>query len=186
MQQTNIHRICGIDEAGRGALAGPLVSAAVVITKKHEQLIARSSLKIRDGKLLKREQRNKIYKFLQKQKVEMSPEVFSTRKINNRGIGRANRETIRKLIKNTNADEYIVDGKLKLGHIKNKTQLVRCIVDADATHLPTILAGIVAKVERDKLMHGLDQLFPLYGWKANCGYGTKIHQQALLKYGTCR
>lgn len=176
--------ICGIDEAGRGALAGPIVAAAVILNKENLQKIIKSPLKFRDSKLLTKRSREKIFKYLIKNKIPFQTEVISARRINNRGIGRANRECIKELVRKISADEYIIDGKLKLGRIKGKTNKIICVIDADATILSVILAGIVAKVTRDKLMSELHQSFSKYNWDTNCGYGTKFHIKAILKYGT--
>lgn len=175
-------RICGIDEAGRGALAGPLVAAAVVLPYSINKISRLTRIKVRDGKLLTAQARRKIYRALKKVKAEIFTEVISSRKINNHGIQRANREAIRSLIKRVEAHRYIVDGKLKLGRIAGKTHKVRSVVDADATIPEVILAGIVAKVERDKIMSALHKQFPHYGWRANAGYGTRKHIEAIQIY----
>jgi ribonuclease HII len=179
MSAARSRRICGIDEAGRGALAGPLVAAAVILHCSLNKVSRLAKTKIRDGKLLDPLARRRIYTALRKLKAEISLEVISSRKINNRGIQRANREAIRSLIKRVEANWYIVDGKLKLGRIAGKTSRVRSIVDADATIPEVILAGIVAKVERDKIMSALHKQFPHYGWHANAGYGTRKHIEAI-------
>ena len=177
-------RICGLDESGRGALAGPLVAAAVVLPKKTIKTVSRrAGTKTRDGKLLAAIQRRKIYAILKRMRAEIAVEVISARSINNHGIGWANREIMRRLIKRVSAHEYIADGRLKLGRIDGKTQKLKSVIDADATIPPVILAGIVAKVERDKLMSKLHKEFPMYYWKQNKGYGTKEHLEALKTYG---
>jgi len=168
--------VCGIDEAGRGAMAGPLVAAAVILPSRPLKI------KIRDGKLLSARIRQKIYRRLKKMKAEIAIEVVSSRKINNRGIQRANRMAMRSLIKRVEADRFIVDGNIKLGRIAGKR--VKTLVDADATVPEVILAGIVAKVERDKIMRALHKQFPLYNWKRNAGYGTKQHLEALKIHST--
>ncbi len=175
-------RLCGLDEAGRGALAGPLVAAAVILPCTGKKISHRAGFKLRDGKLLTRKQRNKVYAVLKRLKAEVAVEVISTRTINNHGIGWANREIMRRLIKKVHADKYIVDGKLKLGRIASKAGKVTSIVDADATVTEVICAGIVAKVERDKLMRQLHKQFPKYHWKNNAGYGTKGHLAAIATY----
>lgn len=178
--------ICGLDEAGRGALAGPLVAAAVTLSPILIKEINKSNLKIKDSKLLKSDQRLKIYDYLIKIGCEINIEVTSSRIINNHGIGKANKEIFRKLIRKVNADKYIVDGNLRLGRIMNKTHKIKSVVDADAKYLPAILAGIVAKVFRDKLMHRLHRHHPKYNWRKNMGYGTKKHLEALRIYGSTR
>jgi len=172
-------RICGIDEAGRGALAGPLVAAAVVLPCSIRKVARLAKATVHDGKRMTAQTRNKIYQALKKVKAEIVTEVISTRKINNRGIQRANRQAMRALIKRVEADCYIVDGKLKLGRIAGKTHKVRSIVDADATIPEVILAGIVAKVERDRIMAALHKQFPFFHWRSNAGYGTRQHLEAL-------
>ncbi len=183
MKRTNT-RLCGIDESGRGALAGPLVAAAVILTNSLVTIKGRLRSLVKDGKLLNPLQRLRIYRALKKLKTEMHVEVISARSINNHGIGWANREVMRRLIRKIDADKYIIDGKLKLGKIRGKTHRITSIIDADATIPEVILAGIVAKVERDKLMRGLHKQFPKYKWKTNAGYGTENHIRLIRKHGT--
>ncbi len=175
--------ICGLDEAGRGALAGPLVAAAIVCSPH----IVSGSLKIKDSKLLTAKERNKIYRWIIKNKISFTTEIISTRQINNRGIGWANKEIFKRLIKKIDARKYFVDGNLKI-KVKDKGDRVKSVVDADATILPCILAGIVAKVTRDKMMTDLGQLkkFRKYQWKINKGYGTKTHIMMLKDHGATR
>lgn len=183
MSQRKLTKIvCGLDEAGRGAWAGPLVAAAVILSHSPTKIskIAKSPLK--DGKLLNRQQRQRIYSALKKVRANICVEVISIRSINNHGIGWANREIFRRLIRKVAADKYIVDGNLKIGRIKGKTGRINSVVNADATIPEVILAGIVAKVERDKLMRQLHQQFPHYGWRNNAGYGTKSHLKAIIAY----
>lgn len=178
-------RICGLDEAGRGALAGPLVAAAVVLPCSRNTISRRAGFSLRDGKLLRAKQRRTIYTILKRLRAEMLIEIISARSINNHGIAWANREIFRRLIKKMDADRYIVDGKIKIGRIAEKKN-VRSIVNADATIPEVVVAGIVAKVERDQLMRGLHRQFPKYGWRHNAGYGTKKHIEALELYAMTR
>ncbi|MBI3559904.1 ribonuclease HII [Candidatus Gottesmanbacteria bacterium] len=179
-------RICGIDEAGRGALAGPLVAAAVVLPYSIRKLGRIAKTPIRDGKTLSIAQRTRICRTLKRLDADIHVEVISTRRINNRGIQRANREAIRSLIKRVDADRYIVDGKIRLGRIKGKTEKILTIVNADATIPEVILAGIVAKFKRDAIMQKLHDQLPRYHWKSNAGYGTKLHLQAITSNGATR
>jgi ribonuclease HII len=172
-------QMCGLDEAGRGALAGPLVAAAVVINAPIAKAIRSRGTKIKDGKLLKSIQREKIVELIKTSGAEIFVEVISTRQINNHGIGWANKEIFRRLIRKVAADRYIVDGNLKI-------RQARSIVDADATVLEVILAGIVAKVARDELMREIHTAFPHFGWKQNKGYGTQAHIEAIHHHGICR
>lgn len=177
-----INSLCGLDEAGRGALAGPLVAAAVILNSQELPL----NLPLKDGKLLTQEQRNKWHSALLKLKVQITTEIISARQINNHGIGWANKEIFRRLIKKVSADKYLVDGNLKLGRLNGKTGKVFSQVDADANVPEVILAGIVAKVERDKIMAELHLKYPDYNWKQNAGYGTRTHLEAIKMFGKTR
>jgi len=181
-----LRRICGLDEAGRGALAGQLVAAAIILPCSDKTISKKAGFKLRDGKLLNPNQRKKIYSILKELNAEISVEVISTRCINNHGIGWANREIFRRLIKKINAYQCIVDGNLKLGRIAGKTHKIKSVVDADATIPEVIAAGIVAKVERDHIMHELHKLFPEFGWENNAGYGTRSHILTIQKNNISR
>jgi len=175
-------RICGLDECGRGAWAGPLVAAAVVLNCSRQRLVRIAGTKLRDSKLLNAKQRQKIYQALKKTEAEMAVEVISDRQINNRGIGWANREIFRRLIKRIEADEYIADGTIKIGKVKGRPA-IKSVIDADEKIPPAIAAGIVAKEERDKLMRRMHKEFPKYGWKTNTGHGTRAHFLAIEAWG---
>lgn len=170
-------RICGLDEAGRGCLAGPLVAAAV---------IPMINVRAKDSKKLNAKLRNKIYRRLIKSGAEIVVESVSAAQINNRGMGWANKEVFRRLIRKIEADKYIVDGNLKLGRILGKTGRVVSVVDADVTIAEVKMASVIAKVTRDKIMRELDREHPKYGWKANKGYGTARHIAAIKKHGAVK
>ena len=103
-------------------------------------------------------------------------EIISARQINNRGMGWANKQVFKNLIKRTLADKYIVDGNLK---IRKAVSMVK----AD-TKVPEVMAAsIVAKVTRDKLMKELHKKHPNYGWRTNMGYGTSYHIRAIKEFG---
>lgn len=179
--------VCGIDEAGRGALAGPLVAAAVILPCPMETIAIHAHVKtIKDGKLLKPKQRVAIYKALVALKTNIAVHIVTEKHINTQGIGWANREAMRELVKRMEAEHYILDGKLNIGTIRGKTARIESIVDADATIAEVMLAGIVAKVTRDTLMRKLHKAYPQYRWWTNKGYGTKDHIEALRKHGSVK
>ncbi len=186
MKETQTGIICGIDEAGRGALAGPLVAAAVILPKTIKTVSRRVGFRTRDGKLLTEKQRRRVYAALKRMRAMIAVEVISALQINHRGIAWANREIMRKLIKRMSADIYIADGNLKIGRIAGKSTAIRSVVDADATVGEVICAGIVAKVERDRIMQQLDREFPHFLWKENAGYGTLAHIAALRSHKLSR
>lgn len=178
--------VCGIDEAGRGALSGPLVAAAVILPVSLRLTNIITKWHIKDSKLLMPFERRKIVSKMKRLGIPIMLEEISTLSINHHGIGWANREIIKRLIRRIEADKYIVDGNLKLGRIRNKTNRIKSIINADATIPAVIMAGIVAKVHRDKLMRKLHRLFPRYNWNKNAGYGTKKHILAIKKHGMTR
>lgn len=175
-------RICGMDEAGRGALAGPLVAAGVILNPKSK--ILRSKQILNDSKLLNSKKREINYQKILDSGAQVVVEIISARQINNRGIGWANKEIFRRLIKRISADKYIVDGPPSLyssfGRVKRN---VKCVVGADGTRKCVMAASIVAKVTRDRLMQELHYKHPLYEWNKNAGYGTMMHIEAIKSFG---
>lgn len=175
-----------MDEVGRGSLAGPLVAAAVILRCKNPgHNFKRVVSKLQDSKKLTRTEREKISKDLLKCGIEYRIESISVRQINNRGMGWANKEIFRKLIKKIPADKYIIDGNLKIS-TKNESGKIRSLVRADATRKCVMAAAIIAKVFRDNFMGELHCQHPNYGWSTNSGYGTKQHIAAIQKFGTVR
>jgi len=162
---------CGMDECGRGPLAGPLIAAGVVLIRPVRFL--------RDSKKLTPEKRNKIYKRIIKSGAVIAVEEISARQINTRGMGWANKEIFRRLKKKVPADRYIADGNLRIRGIKS-------VVKAD-TKIPEVMAAsIMAKVWRDKHMIRLHDEHPIYGWQSNKGYGTKYHIAAIREHGVTK
>lgn len=174
-------RICGLDEVGRGAFAGPLVAAAVVVRGKLSGLFENSPVPIRDSKTLSHFQRQRVVTYLKKKGVKSLVEIISANEINERGMGWANKEIFLRLIKKMKATKYIVDGRLKL-FIDEKTT-IESRVKADTKVPQVILASIIAKLYRDKIMRKLHKTHPAYNWRENKGYGTKDHQLAIKNYG---
>jgi ribonuclease HII len=172
--------ICGLDEAGRGPLAGPLVAAAVVLPPS---LKATEGLRLKDSKKLSKRQREKLYKAIVESGSLVKTEIITARQINNKGIGWANVEIFRKLVKALDADKYIVDGNLKI-KVKNKN--VKSVVKADAKIKCVMAASIIAKVTRDRIMEDLHGGYPQYNWKENMGYGTRDHISAIREFGTVK
>ncbi len=166
--------ICGLDECGRGPLAGPIVAAAVVLAKPLKSL--------QDSKKLTAKKRQYLYRRIIKNAQAIEIESISVRQINSRGIGWANKEIFKRLIKRIDAHKYIVDGNLKL-RVNGKSKLIKSIVKADNKFPEVMAASIVAKVTRDKLMRELAKEYPHFGWRSNVGYGTKYHVSAIQQWG---
>lgn len=177
--------ICGLDEAGRGALAGPLVVAAVVMPLGFDFGEVTPRTVVRDSKKLSKQQRERLFRIIEKHSLLIKIEVISAQEINNNGINWAEIESFRRLISTISADQYVVDGRWHLPDLGNRASLVKCVIGADES-IPSVLgAGIVAKIKRDEIMRELDLYYPVYGWITNTGHGTKRHLEAIRNYGIC-
>lgn len=170
--------VCGLDECGRGALAGPLVAAAVVITNK--QFLNNCPIPIRDSKKLTPLARTKLVDFLRAKPIVYKIASIAVDKINDHGISWANKQIFLNLVNQIKADQYIVDGNINFSQTNITSQ-----VKADNDVLEVSLASIIAKVYRDNLMAKLGTNFPHYCWHQNAGYGTLIHRQAISTHGPC-
>lgn len=185
MEADSITRLCGLDEAGRGPLAGPLVAAAVIFPPDFVFAEAFPSIKFGDSKKLSSRQREAAYEAIQQYAVVLKVESIPVEDINKVGIGWANRTVFERLIMEIEADEYIVDGNLRLSNLGKRARRVKCVVDADNTEQAVIAASIVAKVKRDRIMRDFHLDYPVYGWDHNMGYGTHTHITALYEHGPC-
>lgn len=168
-------RIAGSDEAGRGAWAGPLVAAAVILP---DPFPVRG---VRDSKQLSPRQRERLFVRITKQAVSWAVDVVPHDVIDRRGIAAANRRAIeRSLAKlHVQPDAVLVDAlRVRHGRVP-----VKAIVHGDAKVLSIAAASIVAKVVRDTLMTTLDHEHPGYGFAQHKGYGTPIHRARLRRLG---
>ncbi len=175
-------RICGLDEVGRGAFAGPLVAAAVVVRGRLSGLFENSPVPIRDSKTLTHSQRQKVVSYLVKKGIRSAIEVISAKDINDQGMAWANKEIFIRLMARIKASRYVVDGNLKFTLTDKK---IESRIKADRNTSQVILASIIAKLHRDKIMRRLDKQFPDYLWKQNKGYGTAGHLLAITRHGPC-
>lgn len=170
--------ICGLDECGRGPLAGPIVGAATILKPQFP------IHKLRDSKKLKPRQIKDLSELIRENSIWVI-EMISVRQINSRGIGWANKEIFRRIIKKLEADSYIVDGNLKI-RVKGKSKSIKSVIKADATIPEVMAASIIAKHYRDEHMIKLHEKHMMYGWQTNVGYGTKYHIAALREHGPCK
>lgn len=170
--------VCGIDEVGRGALAGPIVGAAVWC---EDEKIAH--LKLRDSKKLSKINREKIYEQLIALRIDHCIYSIDVEDINNFGIGWANKKLFRELISKSCGDIYILDGNLKIDINENLN--VESVIKADQKYPQVMAAAIIAKVYRDRLMKTLHNKYPQYNWNDNVGYGTSKHISAIVTCGSC-
>jgi ribonuclease HII len=169
-------RLCGMDEVGRGAYAGPLVAAAVILPPRFRHPW------LRDSKKLSPHQREVVAEKVHRQALACAVAEISTAEINSRGLGWANVEIFRRLVAEIMADGYCCDGRLRIDAIRP----VHCLVKGDDL-IPSIsAASIVAKVHRDALMRRLHEDAPQYNWFSNKGYGAPEHRAAILFHGPHR
>jgi len=176
---------CGLDEVGRGALAGPLVAAGVVLPDDITMRLGPLARFLRDSKTVPRHHREALAKEIRIHALAVEVVLISVDEINARGIGWANREAFYRLICAITAYEYIVDGRVRPHAPPERAQLVRCMVKADAKVPAVAAASLVAKVHRDAWMANLHITYPEFAWERNAGYGTADHLAALNAQGPC-
>ena len=169
--------IAGIDEAGRGPWAGPVVSAAVILNEKNIPDGLNDSKKLSEKKRLSLY--SSIYNF-----HSVGVGISSIEEIDSMNVLQATFLSMNRAVEDLNPQpEYIlVDGNLDPG-LNFKT---KCIIKGDSISISIAAASVIAKVTRDNLMLKLDKEFPNYNWKKNKGYGTAEHRNALELHGPCK
>ena len=171
--------VAGIDEAGRGAWAGPVVAAAVILTAGAMRLAALRG--VRDSKLLTPTQREALFPTIQELALAVGVGMASHQEIDALGIVPATRLAMRRAVEQlAPAPDALLIDALKLPDVPLPQ---RVMFHADTLCLSVAAASIVAKVTRDHLMMELDTQYPGYGFARHKGYGTQVHQQALAQLG---
>jgi ribonuclease HII len=163
--------LCGIDEAGRGPLAGSLVMAGVVLTGEIEGLM--------DSKKLTEKKREALYPLII-ENAEYHIVSFSASEVDALGISECLRQGLQSIQKYLQHCEYLFDGNSTFG-VENMTTMVK----ADAKVPEVSAASILAKVTRDREIVKEAEKYPEYGFEKHKGYGTKAHLEALVKYDRC-
>ena len=167
--------VAGVDEAGRGPLAGPVVAAAVIF-RPEERVPG-----VTDSKLLSAEVREELVVEIRRRALVIGVGAASCREVDRLNILRASHLAMKRAIARLDPlpEHVLVDGlpvpELGPGHT--------AIVDGDAKSFTIACASIVAKTVRDRLMHRLAPRYPGYGWETNVGYGTPEHVAALSDFG---
>lgn len=167
--------VCGVDEAGRGPLCGPVVAAAVILP---------TGLYIEglnDSKKLTEAKREKIFDIIIKEAVAYAICEASVEEINSTDILSASLLAMRRAISSlpVSANYALIDGNVTRGF----ELPCRAVVHGDALSPSIAAASILAKVTRDRMCKELDAQYPMYGIAKHKGYGTKVHMEALRKYG---
>ncbi len=175
---TNEQWIAGVDEAGRGPLAGPVVSAAVIFPKEIYIPF------INDSKKLNKEKRNILFHIIQQKAITCGVGIISPKEIDKINILQATFKTMQMALQNLSnePDLVLVDGRQKIPNITIRQVPV---IKGDSQCFSIAAASILAKVTRDNLMLEYDKKYPQYGFANHKGYGTKTHIEAIRKYGPC-
>ncbi len=165
----------GIDEVGRGCWAGPLVVVAAKLNTKISGL--------KDSKDLSRSKREQLFEIIEKE-AEIGIAIIEPSVLDTIGLGPALYQAFAEAIntiKTKDISEIIVDGNVNyLKGIYDKSQ---CVIKADSLYPSVSAASIYAKVTRDRIMYQLSKKYPEFGFEKHVGYGTKLHLEALKKYG---
>ena len=167
--------VCGVDEAGRGPLCGPVVAAAVILP------VGLYIEGLNDSKKLSEAKREKIFDIIIKEAVAYAICEASVEEINSTDILSASLLAMRRAIASlpVSADYALIDGNVTRGF----ELPCRAVVHGDALSSSIAAASILAKVTRDRTCKDLDEQYPMYGIAKHKGYGTKVHMEALKKYG---
>ncbi len=168
--------VAGVDEAGRGCLAGPVVAAACVLPVGCPALDG-----VRDSKLTRRDERAELVEFIVRNSVAVGLGAASRREIDRMNIRAASVLAMRRALERLGRWEFaLIDGPLPP---EFSGQSAQGIIDGDACCPSIACASILAKTLRDDLMCRLARRHPEFGWDQNVGYGTPVHLQALSEHG---
>lgn len=167
--------IAGVDEAGRGPLAGPVVAAAVIL-KKDDFIEG-----INDSKKLSEKKREELFDDITKRAVAYGVGIVDWKCIDKINILRATKLAMMEAINKVSPDYVLIDA-VNLEDLKVEQN---AIVKGDARSVSIAAASIIAKVTRDRIMVDMDKIYPQYGFLKHKGYGTKEHIDAIKKFGAC-
>ncbi|MBE5883288.1 MAG: ribonuclease HII [Lachnospiraceae bacterium] len=174
-QYAKYRYICGIDEVGRGPLAGPVVAGAVILPKDCDILY------INDSKQLSEKKREELYDIIMKEAVACAVGYATPERIDKINILQATYEAMREAIgKLTPSPDILLNDAVTIPGVSIR-QIP--IIKGDAKSISIGAASIIAKVTRDRLMVEYDKVFPEYDFAGNKGYGSATHIEALKKYG---
>ena len=167
--------VAGMDEVGRGPLAGNVVTACVVMPEEP------AILWIDDSKKLSESRREKVYEEIMAQAVYIGIGEVTPEEIDRINILEATRKAMREAAAKVPADVFLIDAVTNLGLKGREIPVIK----GDASSYSIAAASIIARVTRDRQMIEMDKLYPEYGFARNKGYGTKEHIEALKRIGPC-
>ena len=167
--------LCGIDEVGRGPLAGPVVACAVILPKDNQILY------LNDSKKLSASKREELYDVIMREAVSVGIGMRSPERIDEINILQATYEAMREAVSKLDVmPQVLLNDAVTIPQI---TIPQVPIIKGDAKRTARTSSSILAKVTRDRLMEEYDKVFPEYGFASNKGYGAAVHIEALKKYG---
>jgi len=175
--QAGISPIAGVDEAGRGACAGPLVIAAVVLNDPFAPELA----PVRDSKEISESKRDEVFELIQSIAASISVVIVPAQEVDARGVHSANLDGMRRAVNGlSQLPEYVLtDGYA----IPGLTVPNLSVWKGDQVAISISAASILAKVYRDRIMIELDKQYPNYGFASHKGYITALHTDSIKKYG---
>ena len=176
--EKGLKAIAGIDEAGRGPLAGPVVIAAAIMPR--DSMIEG----VNDSKKVSEKKREKLYEIITNEAIAYGVAIIDQKEIDRINILNATKEGLTMAVKEltTKPDLIIVDALNKIDTCGIPYQ---SIIKGDAKCYSIAAASIIAKVTRDRIMRQWDEIYPQYGFSKHKGYGTKMHIEAIKEYGLC-
>ena len=170
--------ICGIDEVGRGPLAGPVVAGAVILPKDCDILY------LNDSKQLSEEKREELYEKIMEKAVAVGIGIVSQERIDEINILQATYEAMRQAVeKLCVTPDILLNDAVTIPNLPMKQVP---IIKGDAKSISIAAASIIAKVTRDRMMVEWDKCYPEYGFASNKGYGSQAHIQVLKEIGPCK
>lgn len=174
--EKNLH-IAGCDEAGRGAYAGPLIAAAVILPEDIELM------GITDSKKISKSKHKQYSKIIMDNALAIGVGIVDPVEIDRFGVGQANKEAIQRAVEDLPIEpaHILIDGSSQQV-IKSKIPQTQ-VVKGDLKSLSMASASIIAKTMRDELMKKYAEKYPEYGWEHNAGYGTDDHRKAIDNFG---
>lgn len=178
LHSQGIEYICGIDEAGRGPLAGPVVVAAAIMPK--DSMIEG----VNDSKKVSEKKRELLYEKITEEAIAWGVGIIDQKEIDRINILNATKEGLTEAVKAlaVRPDRIIVDA---LNGIDTLGIPYTSIIKGDAKCYSIAAASIIAKVTRDRIMREWSEIYPQYGFEKHKGYGTKAHIEAIKEYGLC-
>ena len=176
-QNKGFNYVCGVDEAGRGPLAGPVCAAAVIL--RDNRIIEG----VNDSKKLSEKKREALYDVIKNEVLAYSIAFSTVEEIEEMNILNATMLAMKRAVEglSTKADYALIDGN-RMPPLDIQGE---CVIKGDAKSMSIAAASILAKVSRDRLCFEYAEKYPEYGFDKHKGYGTKAHTEAILKYGPC-